>query len=251
MPAALLEPAVRTDVGRRSNNEDSVFATAQLAVVADGVGGAASGEIASRLVVDTFISLEKSRLTVPIEAALLAAVQDANARIAFVAACRPEHAGMASTVTAIAATNDGRLLIANVGDSRTYLLRGGRLKQLTRDDSLVQELLDQGAITPGVARTHPGRSVVTSVLGGGTPLDARIAEIRVQVGDRALLCSDGLSDVLDDAEIARLLRAHDRETCAQRLVETALAAGGRDNISVVVADVKAASDSSACWLTAL
>src|ERR1700744_308591 len=189
MTGISLEPAVRSELGRRSNNEDCAFATRRLAVIADGVGGATSGEIASRLVVGAFVSLEKSRLTTTLDEAFRAAVLEANERIAFVTACRPPHAGMASTVPAVAAANDGRLLVANVGDSRTYRLRAGRLQQLTHDDSFVQELLDSGAITADLARTHPARSIVTAALDGRAELDARIAEFDAQVGDRILLCS--------------------------------------------------------------
>jgi PPM family protein phosphatase len=248
MSAVALRCAVRTDVGRRSNNEDSVFASSRVAVVADGVGGHTAGEVASRLVVDAFVSLDKAWLAAPLEAALAETVQDGNDRIAFVIGARPQHDGMGTTVTAVLAGDDGRVFIANVGDSRTYLYRDSALRQLTRDDSLVQELLERGTITTEEARGHPARSVVTAALNGRpVELPAPIT-LEALPGDRLLLCSDGLSDVVEDTTIASLLQIGDRDASADALVDAALAAGGRDNITVVVADIEPRDDADSRWV---
>jgi protein phosphatase len=244
----MLQPAVRTDVGRRANNEDAVFATQRLAAVADGVGGAAAGEIASQTVIGALMSLEKSRLAGRLEDALAKTVTLANDRIGFVAECRPQYAGMSTTLTAVALADGGGYAIANVGDSRTYLLRDGALTRLTRDDSLIQALIDRGALSEAEARRHPQRSVVLEAL-DGTPRELRAVATRpARAGDRLLLCSDGLSDVLPDAAIAALLGGErDAQRCAERLVDEALAAGARDNVTVVVADVVARPDPAPLW----
>src|SRR5215218_9351485 len=181
MSALALSCAVRTDTGPvRPHNEDAAFATARLAVVADGVGGHAAGEVASRTVVGALASLEKAWVDEPLEAALARAVEEGNDRIAFIAGCRPETAGMGTTLTAVAL--HGEYLVANIGDSRTYLLRDGELRQLTRDDSYLQELLDSGAVTPEAARTHPRRNVVTAALDGAPGRAAAIDRVPARTG---------------------------------------------------------------------
>jgi protein phosphatase len=241
----LLQPAVRTDVGRRADNEDAVFATRRLAAVADGVGGAAAGEVASQTVIGVLHGLEKSRLAGRLEDALADAVALGNDRVGFVAACRPQLAGMSTTLTAVALA-DG-YVIANVGDSRSYLLRDGALTRLTRDDSVVQELIDGGVLTEAEARRHPQRSVVLAAL-DGAPHSLAVATEPARAGDRLLLCSDGLSDVVPDAALRAILRGvRDAQCCAERLVDEALAAGARDNVTVVVADVVDRPDAPALW----
>jgi PPM family protein phosphatase len=246
MTALALESAVRSDVGPvRDNNEDAVYASPRLAAVADGVGGAVAGEVASRAAIDALVALDNRRLDVPLPEALRSAIADGNERIGFIAACRPRTAGMSTTLTAVALGDDG-YAVANVGDSRAYLLRDGALRPLTRDDSLVQRMLDAGAITPEEARRHPQRSFVVESLDGDpqrTP--PPVATLRARPGDRLLLCSDGLTDFVDEEPIAAALRIADRGECAQRLVDLALAAGARDNVSVVVADVVARGGPSA------
>jgi PPM family protein phosphatase len=246
MTALALESAVRSDVGPvRDNNEDAVYASPRLAAVADGVGGAVAGEVASRAAIDALVALDNRRLDVPLPEALRSAIADGNERIGFIAACRPRTAGMSTTVTAVALGDEG-YAVANVGDSRAYLLRDDALRPLTRDDSLVQRMLDAGAITPEEARRHPQRSFVVESLDGDpqrTP--PPVATLRARPGDRLLLCSDGLTDFVDEEPIAAALRIADRGECAQRLVDLALAAGARDNVSVVVADVVARGGPSA------
>jgi serine/threonine protein phosphatase PrpC len=246
--ALTLEAATRSDTGPvRPNNEDAVFAGPRLVAVADGVGGAAAGEVASRLAIDAVAHLAGRRVDAPLPDALADAVAEANATIGFVASCRPLLAGMSTTLTAVALADDGGYVLANVGDSRMYLLRDGELSQLSRDDSLVQLLIDQGRLTDAEARGHPQRSVVTEALDGAPRARAATATFEARAGDRLLLCSDGLSDVLDDDAIARGLREPSRERCAERLVAEALAAGARDNVSVVVADVVERPDDGAAW----
>jgi protein phosphatase len=250
MTALALECAARSDVGRRRNNEDAVYASPRLAAVADGVGGHAAGEVASWWIIEALNQLDKRRLGKPLDAALADAVAWGNQTIGFIAECRPETAGMSTTLTAVALSNDGAYVLANIGDSRTYLLRDGRLTRLTRDDSLIQELLDRGQLTPEQARRHPARNVVMEALDGNPERRATTEVLAARPGDRLLLCSDGLSDALDDAALSDVLRAHaDREACTRALVAAALAAGARDNVSVVVADVLPGP--GAAWLPAL
>src|SRR4051794_35040900 len=235
--------AVRTDVGPvRGNNEDAVYASPRLVAVADGVGGAAAGEVASRAAIDALAHLDKTRLDGRLEDALAAAVATGNERIGFIAECRPRTAGMSTTLTAVA-LGDDRYVLANIGDSRTYLLRDGALTRLSRDDSYVQMLIDRGAVTPDEARRHPQRSLVLEAL-DGDPLrpPPTVTTAPARAGDRLLLCSDGLSDYVDDDAIAAVLRDGAREEVAERLVAMALAAGARDNVSVVVADVEPRRD---------
>jgi protein phosphatase len=158
---------------------------------------------------------------------------------------------MATTLTAVALTNDGSYLLANIGDSRTYLLRDAQLRRLTRDDSLVQALIDRGALTESQARAHPQRSVVLQTLDGAErPLPAP-QRVRAQAGDRLLLCSDGVTDYLSDPELAELLKTSDPAIAARRLVDAALARGSRDNITAVVADVVTSTQPRDGWLDIL
>jgi protein phosphatase len=251
MNALCLDCAVESDVGRRPNNEDSAYATTRLAVIADGVGGATAGEVASRLVVDAFVSLDKTRLERPLPDALRDTVQHGNETLRFLAECRPELATMSTTVTAVALTNDGEYLVVNVGDSRTYLYRDGALAQLTRDDSLVQALIESGAITSAEARGHPARAIVMAALDGQPRPEPEVRTLPAKAGDRLLLCSDGLSDAIDDEKIANALQVTSNVECAHQLVRMALDAGGRDNVSVIVADVVDRADSSAGWSNAV
>src|SRR5690349_2485831 len=166
MTALTLEAASRSETGRRSNNEDAVFSSPRIAAVADGVGGHAAGEVASQWAIEALNQLAKRRLNAPLEMEIAEAVAWGNQTIGFIAECRPELAGMSTTLTAIGLGDDDTFVIANIGDSRTYLLRDGALSQLTRDDSFVQELVERGHITAEQARTHPSRSLVLKALDG-------------------------------------------------------------------------------------
>ena len=248
MTGLALQAAVRSDTGLvRSHNEDSVFASSRLLAVADGVGGRAAGEVASAAVIDQLILMDKSRLSEPLPRALEKAVWSGNASIDFIASCRPPTAGMSTTLTAVAIGDDG-YSIANVGDSRAYLLREGTLVQLTRDDSYVQELIESGAIDAESARQHPQRSVVLKALDGSPDRTPAIDVEEARAGDRLMLCSDGRSDLVDERALGSALSIRSLERSAEALIELALQGGGSDNVSVVVADVVLRTDESSGWM---
>jgi protein phosphatase len=241
------EHVARTDVGRvRRNNEDAIFASPRLVAVADGVGGHAAGEVASRIVIDALGAMDKCWLERPLSDALADAVTDGNERIAFLSECRPQLEGMGTTLTAVAIDGD-TLTLANIGDSRTYLLRDGTLEQLTRDDSLVQDLIDSGSVSAEEALEHPQSSLVLKALDGRRGRTPALRTTAARPGDRLLLCSDGLSDAVGEDDLKAALADPSREACAGRLVELALLAGGHDNISVVVADVLERRDPATSW----
>lgn len=232
-----LSPTARSHVGLvRAGNEDAWFAGRRLCAVADGVGGAVAGEIASRTIVDALAPLDAVDPGLDLVGVLHEAIADANARLAERVAADPELAGMGTTLTAVLIAGR-RFGLVNVGDSRTYLVRGGAVTQLTRDDSFVQLLVDEGHITPEQAETHPQRSLVLQALTGREIAEPAISVHEARPDDRFLLCSDGLTDLVPLELLAATLRIRDRERCADRLLELALEAGGRDNITVVVADV--------------
>ena len=249
MSGLMLKGAARTDTGPvRPENEDTVYASPRIVAVADGVGGAAAGEVASAVVIDQLVLMDKCRLSAPLDSALERAVRSANATVEFVASCRPRMAGMSTTLTAVALRDD-QYAVAHIGDSRAYLLRDGVLTQLTRDDSYVQELLESGAIDPASARRHPNRSLVLRALDGDPQRAPTVAVRRARLGDRLLLCSDGLSDFVGDEVLQSTLSRHSLERSAQDLVDLALRAGGRDNISVIVADVVERNEPGSGWMT--
>lgn len=232
--------AAGTDQGHvRSNNEDSYYAGDRLLVVADGMGGMAAGDLASRLAIEAM-----SPLDVPIDNdhqmdALHQALEVANGRIAEQVAADGSLQGMGTTLTAVIFSGT-RAAMAHVGDSRAYLLRAGRLNQLTKDDTYVQMLVDQGLISPDEAAGHPRRSVVTRVL-QGEPVSPAYVIVEPEAGDRWLLCSDGLTAVVTNETIEQeMLAADDPKTCTERLIDLALRGGGPDNITVIVADLTAA-----------
>jgi protein phosphatase len=232
-----------SNVGRvRGNNEDSAFAAPHLILVADGVGGEAAGEIASASV--TFVM---SALSMAPRGALAAdstdllgvlreSVDFAHRHLIDGVAAEPKREGMATTLTAVM-TDGQRFALAHVGDSRAYLLRQGRLHQLSRDQTLVQALVDQGQITPAQARVHPYRSVVTGFLSAIERPRPDLTYLDLHAGDRLLLCSDGLTDFVPEEEIASLVTDPSRERAVQGLISAALEAGGRDNVTCVVGDV--------------
>jgi protein phosphatase len=219
----------------RANNEDVAFAGARLIAVADGMGGAPAGEVASEIVINALAPLEQLAGQDPHEA-LITALRTANRRIEEMIDADPATRGMGTTVTAML-LHDANLVTAHVGDSRGYLWRDGVLRQLTRDDTFVQELVDHGGLTPEEARRHPQRSLVTRAV-QGVPIDPTTTVLQATPGDRLLLCSDGLSDVVEDELIGQVLGTYpDREGCARQLVKLAHQAGAPDNVTLVVADV--------------
>lgn len=228
--------ATRTDVGRaRDHNEDSVWPAEDgttddvfVAAVADGMGGHAGGEIASATALDTAMAVGG-------EPAIR--VQAANLAVVDAAKLRPRLAGMGTTMTLAVLDPDGDLDIGHVGDSRAYFFRSGTLEQITDDHSYVAEMIAAGKLTPAEAEVHPYRSVLTRAVG----LDPTVVVDRygrlLEPGDRVLLCSDGLTAMVTDDQIAEILLRPDPAETAEALVAAANEAGGADNITVIVIDV--------------
>ncbi len=228
--------AARTDRGLiRASNQDAVFAGNTLLVVADGMGGHAAGDMASRLVVNAFVPLDERDPGGDLVRALAKATREGNRSISAVVHENPELDGMGTTVTALL-FDGGRLGMAHVGDSRAYLYRDGVLHQLTHDDTFVQSLIDDGRITQEEASHHPQRSLLLRAL-NGTDVDPALTIREVDVGDRYLICSDGLSGVVSAEAIAETLAIEDPGAAADQLVHLALVGGGPDNVTVIVADV--------------
>ena len=230
----------RTDIGYvRDHNEDSLIIIPPLFAVADGMGGHEAGEIASEITVNTLAELAPSHLDAE---GLTAAVEAAN----YIVMKAPRQGigrdGMGTTLTA-AMLEGERLLNAQVGDSRAYLLHKGHLQQITRDHSLMADLIEAGQITPEEARVHPNRSVITRAIGSDIHMRPDIYELNVDAGDRILLCSDGLSSMISNNAIESIMRRQsDAQHCADELVTAALENGGADNVTVVVADVPGFSE---------
>ena len=233
-----LRYAARSDVGLvRRDNEDSGYASPRLLIVADGMGGHAAGELASATAVATLAHLE---LAPPQASEVLAALADAidntGASIRTVIETDADLAGMGTTVTSLYWMGE-RIALVHVGDSRAYLMRGGVLTQLTHDHTFVQTLIDAGRITEEEAAIHPRRSLIMRALDGLNPVEPDLSVREARVGDRYLLCSDGLSGVMSIDEIAERMRDGDPTGSVTRLVEFALERGAPDNVTVVIADV--------------
>jgi protein phosphatase len=237
--ALILRYAVRSDLGLvRTNNEDSVYAGPRLLAIADGMGGHAAGEVASKIVIGTMEPLDEDRRIDDLTAALRTAVLDANNGIADAVKQRKELEGMGTTLTALRFVGS-KVGLVHVGDSRAYLLRDGMLSQITHDDTYVQYLVDSGKLTPEEAKDHPRRSVILRAL-LGTEVEPDVSIREARHGDRYLLCSDGLSDVVSNETILEALSTDDPQDAADRLVELALRGGGPDNVTVIVSDVMSA-----------
>lgn len=232
----VLRYAARSDRGLvRGNNEDSVYAGARLLALADGMGGHAAGEVASQLMIAALAHLDDDEPGDDLLGKLDSATREGNAAIADQVEEEPELDGMGTTLTAILFAGK-KLGLVHIGDSRAYMLRGGELAQITRDDTFVQSLVDEGRITPEQAHTHPQRSLIMRAL-TGNEIEPTLIMREARAGDRYLLCSDGLSDVVSDETIANTMREGSTDECADRLIELALRSGGPDNVTVVVADV--------------
>lgn len=235
-------------------NGSSLTVPIQVAVVADGIGGNVAGETASRMAVDTIREFFRNREMMAVSGRLVAAIEEANQRIYERAIAEPELGGMGTTVVA-AAIEESRLYVAHAGDSRAYLLRNGHLFRLTLDHTWAQEAIEAGRLTPAQAKDHPNRHVIKRFLGISdvVDVDSKIVDVghslldpeqihewpkvdvlTMQPGDRVVLCSDGLTDVVDDTQIADLTGRHAPQEAAQRLVDQANKAGGPDNITVVI-----------------
>lgn len=229
------EYASATDTGRqRRANEDALFARAPVFVVADGMGGAQAGEVASSAVVEAF---GEGLPDVTAEQALTEVILAANARIHQMSRADVHRAGMGTTVTA-AHVGEHDVAVAHVGDSRAYRWRDGELERLTEDHSLVEELRRQGKLTAEEAEEHPQRSIITRALGPEPEVEVDTASWRARPGDLYLLCSDGLTSMISEPAVAEVLAAtaadEALESVARRLVAAANEAGGRDNITVVL-----------------
>ena len=220
----------------RKNNQDSGYTSPHLLVVADGMGGAAAGDLASAVAVESLMHVDESTTGPAMLAAMSEAVEDANDRIADLIAADVSLDGMGTTVTA-ALFDGSRLGLVHIGDSRAYLLRDGRLQRLTHDHSWVQSLVDEGRISEAEAAVHPHRSLLLRVLNGQPGADAEASLLEMAPGDRLMFCSDGLCGLVDDPEIAELLALPDRDEALAALVAAARSEGGVDNITVLVADV--------------
>ncbi|MEV6440605.1 PP2C family serine/threonine-protein phosphatase [Amycolatopsis sp. NPDC051716] len=232
----VLRYAARSDRGLvRSSNQDSVYAGPRLLALADGMGGHAAGEVASKVVIASLAPLDDDEPRDDLLAQLREAVANGNAAIAELVSQDPDLDGMGTTLTAVLFAGT-RLGLVHVGDSRAYLLRGGQFAQITRDDSFVNELLEQGRITPEEAAVHPQRSLLLKAL-TGHEVEPSLTVREARSGDRYLICSDGLSGMVSDETLAEAVQIPDPQQCADRMIELALKGGGTDNVTVIIADV--------------
>jgi len=226
------ESILKTDTGRqRRENEDSAYARAPLFVVADGMGGAQAGEVASQIAVEVFeqgLPADGS-----VEDRLVRRVREANAKIHERSLTEHGREGMGTTITALY-LDDSHVSIAHVGDSRAYLFRDGQLRRLTQDHTLVDELVRRGKLTEEQAAEHPQRSIITRALGPEAEVDVDTFTYAVRAGDVLMLCSDGLTAMVSEDQVAQILaESATLEEAGNRLIDQANAAGGRDNITVV------------------
>jgi serine/threonine protein phosphatase PrpC len=227
------DQAFRTDTGRqRSENEDSLFVRAPIFVVADGMGGAQAGEVASKAAAEAF---DRDLPDGPPEPVLRETIEAANRKIHQLARADPSRAGMGTTITAAIVDPAGEeVAVGHVGDSRAYRLRAGRLERLTRDHSLVEEMRRKGQITDAQAEEHPQRSIITRALGPEPEVEVDVQTVPAAPGDVFLLCSDGLTTMVAEERIAAVLAAAGSMREAVRtLVDEANAAGGRDNVTAL------------------
>jgi len=236
VPIRLRAGAV-SDVGAyRATNQDAAFTAPWGAAVADGVGGGPSGDLASSAILRRFAA---GAVGIPDETALLERIRVANWDLLAHVRRDPSLLGMATTLTGVFVSAAGTLLVAHAGDSRAYLLRDGALTRETRDDSYVQVLVDYGLLAPEEAAIHPRRNIITASLGGAESDLVSVRERDARPGDRWLLCSDGVTDYIPEADLGALLAgARSPLSAADAIVRLALDAGSRDNATAVVCDVE-------------
>jgi serine/threonine protein phosphatase PrpC len=232
-----LRTAGRTDIGKlRENNEDVILSNDHLALVADGMGGHPGGEIAANVVAGVVPNSFTGQSVDELEAAIRAA----NWAIRDRAVAQPGLEGMGTTICAVGLLTNGQIAVVNVGDSRAYLWHRGALRQLTQDHSVTAELIERGELRQGEASQHPFYGVLTRALGVGPDVEIDRSTLAVDVGDRIVVCSDGLFNELSGEEIERTMAGGgDVSSVVDKLIDGAIAHGGRDNISVVVAEVAA------------
>ncbi|BDV30422.1 PP2C family protein-serine/threonine phosphatase [Microbacterium terricola] len=233
-----LHAAAVSDVGvHRPVNQDAAFAASWAAAVADGVGGGPSGDLASAALIHRLVAIGPRR---PDADQLVERLRLANWDLRAHVERDPSLRGMATTFTGLFVSDDGALLLAHSGDSRAYLLRDNVFSRQTRDDSYVQVLVERGLIAPEAAASHPRRNLITASLGGGEGDTLTVRALESLVGDRWVLCSDGLTDYVPEDDVARLVAAAETpQQAAEAVVELALQAGTRDNVTAVVCDVAA------------
>jgi len=242
MSANFFETSARSAIGLvRQGNEDSAYLSPQLIAVADGMGGHAAGEVASRIAVRVLDRLTATLTATDIDDdsvsdLLMHSLHSIDAELAAVAEEEIEKRGMGTTLTALL-LRDNQLALLHVGDSRCYRLRGGSLEQLSNDHTVIQELLDQGAISEAEAAEHPQRSMLTQALRGDGDVTPVLQVYEVKKGDRFLLCSDGLSGVLTEKEIKIGLKKSDKDEAVKFLVDATYINGAPDNVTVLIADI--------------
>ena len=255
MSAHFFETSARSAIGLvRQGNEDSGFSSAQLIAVADGMGGHAAGEVASRIAVQVLQKLAPTLATTEIdedsvEDLLMHSLHSIDAEIAAVTDEDIEKRGMGTTLTALLIRNN-RISLLHIGDSRCYRLRGNTLEQLSNDHTVIQELLDQGAISEAEAAEHPHRSMLTQALRGDGDVTPLLQMYEVKKGDRYLLCSDGLSGVLTDKEIKVGLKKSDKDEAVKFLNDATYINGAPDNVTILIADISDTSTTSSLLLGA-
>jgi serine/threonine protein phosphatase PrpC len=255
MSAHFFETSARSAIGLvRQGNEDSAFASTQLIAVADGMGGHAAGEVASRIAVKVLEKLAPILTAQEIdedsvEDLLMHSLHSIDAEIAAVADEEIEKRGMGTTLTALL-IRDNRIALLHVGDSRCYRLRGNTLEQLSNDHTVIQELLDQGAISQAEAVEHPQRSMLTQALRGDGDVTPVLQMYEVKKGDRYLLCSDGLSGVLTDKEIKIGLKKSDKDEAVKFLNDATYINGAPDNVTILIADISDTSTTPSLLLGA-
>ena len=238
-----MESYCQTDVGlKRNNNQDFVYASNHkvgaldgLLIVADGMGGQAAGDLASRLCVESMVdAIEASRQKGAVKV-LSEAIRSANRAVTQKAASDPDLMGMGTTLVA-ATPENGSLFVANVGDSRLYLLDDDRIEQITHAHSLVEEMVRAGKLRREQAKNHPKKNIITRAIGEEGDPEIDFFDVSLNPGDIALLCSDGLTNMVEDEQIFRIVRGSESlQEAGGKLIDAANRAGGRDNISVVLA----------------
>jgi len=261
MSEVLVTVAARSDVGRRRSNNEDAFAIADLSndpgpetnvagcsfkvsdkgvllAVSDGMGGHRAGEVASLVVLDSLQAALLRASGNACEKKLESAVARANSDV-IEAARDKSRSGMGATLTAVVLTTR-EAIIAEVGDSRAYLLRGGKLRQLTRDQSLVQMLVDGGVLSPDEAKDSPRRNIVLQAMGRQRKLRVALGRLQLRRGDKICLCSDGLSDAVTEDEFVHILSTHSASSACTALIDLANERGGTDNVTAVVAELEGA-----------
>ena len=242
MSANFFETSARSAIGLvRQGNEDSAYLSPQLIAVADGMGGHAAGEVASRIAVQVLQRLTPTLTATDIDEdsvsdLLMHSLHSIDAEIAAVAEEEIEKRGMGTTLTALL-VREKSIALLHVGDSRCYRLRGGSLEQLSNDHTVIQELLDQGAISEAEAAEHPQRSMLTQALRGDGDVTPVLQVYEAKKGDRFLLCSDGLSGVLTEKEIKIGLKKSEKDEAVKFLVDATYINGAPDNVTVLIADI--------------